>query len=337
MKTPGMIAGLGILVTAAALAGCAGTEAAEPAAVADSLTVTRGALATYMLLTGQLKAEDAVVLVAPNAGIWPLQVRWLADDGVEVAEGDLVAEFDNSQLLSNLDNLLLRALEAEDRLVSERARVASEVAAAEFEVEKKRAEHDKARIDASVPAELLSDREHEKRQLDFERAALQLAGAERKMRTTREAGEADVELQRVALEKARDAMARVEASLEKLTLRAPRDGILILGENRREGRPYRPGDSVYPGRVVAELPDLSTLAVRAQLFDVDDERVHPGQPVRARLDAFPDSELTGRVVTVDEMASAEVSTPLFRVPPVSWMLVRVTVRLAPSGSSLVFS
>ncbi len=339
MKTLGMIMSLCAVVWAAALTACADIRAAAPLASRESaasgpLTVTRGDFTGRMLLTGELEAEDAVVLVVPNANIWPLQIRWVAEDGVEVAEGEVVADFDNTQLLTNLDEMRIQALEAANRLDSEKARLASEATAAEFEVAKKHAELAKARLEAAVPAELMAEREYEKKRLDLKRAELELGGAERKLTITRESGRTDVELQRIALFKVESAVAKAEASIDKLSLRAPRDGILIVGENRREGRPIRPGDSLWPGQVVARLPDLATLAVAARLFDVDDERVRPGQAVTARLDAFPESEYTGRVREVDEMAAQSGSLSTRRFFGVKVTLDEVDVERMRPGMSV---
>ncbi|HEX9735922.1 MAG TPA: efflux RND transporter periplasmic adaptor subunit [Thermoanaerobaculia bacterium] len=298
------LAAAAAIVGACSLAACAETRAGadpEPGA-GGALTVTRGEVAPALLLSGELKAADAIALIAPNANIWPLQIRWIAQDGAVVAAGDVVAEFDNTQLLSNLEEMEVQELEAANRLLSEQARVASEVDDAAFEVERLRAELAKARLEAAVPPEILSRRKLEEYQLELRRAELRFAGAERKLRTTREAGDADVELQRIALAKASDAVDRARSSIDQLTLTAPRGGVLVVAENDDEGRPLRPGDQAWPGNEVAQLPDLETLEVEARLFDVDDERVRPGQGVRAWLDAFPDREIGGRVREVEEIA-----------------------------------
>ena len=288
------------------LTGCAQSHAtaqtAEPEAT-ETLEVSRGQLNSTILLTGELKAEDAIPLVAPNANIWPLPVRWVAEDGIEVAEGDMVVEFDSTQLTSNLDQKVIQVLEAYSELDSTMARVAAEIDEAEFELERQNADVAKARLDAEVPARLLADRDYETRQLTLKEAELELEGARRQRENAHAAGEADIELARIALARAKADVEQAQASIAKLSLKAPREGILILSENPMEGRPVRSGDSVWPGMRVAELPDLATLAVEARLFDVDDGRVEPGQAVRAWLDAFPDREYRGRVREVDDMAN----------------------------------
>lgn len=261
----------------------------------------RGDLVVRMLLTGELVAEDAVALVAPNVNIWPLQLRWLAEEGVEVAAGDRVVEFDNSQLTSNLEEMRVQRVSASTRLASLEAQAAGEVAQAVFDLEQSRANLERARLEAGA-AKLMAPIEQERRQLDLRRAELELDEARLKLESTKESKRAEIEIQRIALDKARAEVTRAEAGIDKLTLSAPRSGILIVDEDRREGRSYQIGDAVWPGRTVARLPDLDTLIVEARVFDVDDGRVLPGLPVRATLDAFPGEVFTGRVREIDQVA-----------------------------------
>ena len=79
---------------------------------------------------------------------------------------------------------------------------------------------------------------------------------------------------------------------------------------------FQVGDTTYPGRPIVRQPDLSTLLVSAELYDVDDGRVEPGQPATISLDAFPDALLQGRVRDVEQTAqspSRRSSRRTFRV------------------------
>ncbi|MCP3963075.1 MAG: HlyD family efflux transporter periplasmic adaptor subunit [bacterium] len=305
-----------VLTSALVIGACAGSEAAtdrDPAVrAAQRLEVVRGDFTSRMLLTGELVAEDAEQLVTPNANIWPVQIRWLAEDGIEVREGDKLVEFDNSQLTANLEEMRAQATEAANRLASLEAQAASEEAQTAFELAQRRATVEKARIEASVPEGVLSALKWEQRQLEFEKAELSMAEAESKLESTRRAKRAEVEMQRISLAKTQADVARSEARIDILTLTASRDGILILENNRREGRPIQEGDGIFPGTVVGRLPDLSTLMVQARLFDVDDGRVEPGMSVVATLDAFPELEFTGRVREVDQIADQPSSRSLRR-------------------------
>jgi HlyD family secretion protein len=275
---------------------------AQGAANAGPAEAHRGEFVSQFLLGGELAAEDAMSLVVPNANIWPVQVRWLAEDGVEVQAGDTLVEFDNSQLASQLEQLERAAEEAANQLASLAAETRSQVLEAEFELEQKEAELEKAKLAAAVPSDLLALKEYEKRQLDLDRAALDESAARDALTLKETSGRARVAKQEVELRKAEAAAQRARDGIAILTLEAPRAGILLVSDNEEEGRTFQTGDNTWPGTTIARLPDLSSMIVEAWLYDVDDGRVTPGQRVTAVVDAFPDTTLEGEVIDVDNIA-----------------------------------
>ena len=105
------------------------------------------------MLSGTVEATEAVELMVPDLGVSPVQVRFLIEDGADILEGEVVAEFDNSSIVSNLEQLERTAVEAETSWLSMRARVTTELEAARFELITKQAEHDKAVACSSDSAE----------------------------------------------------------------------------------------------------------------------------------------------------------------------------------------
>ncbi len=271
-----------------------------PERTGERCVVFRGDLANQVLLTGEMVAEEAEPQEAPNVNIWPLQIRWLLEDGSPVQAGDKVVEFDNSQLISNLDEKRVRVVEAENRLASTAAQGAASVEDAELEVERRRAQLGKAEIDTRVPEGLLAALDIEKRRLELSRARLGLQKAENQLENQRRITETDMEIQRIALDDARAEVVKAQEGSKQLVLRATRTGIVIISRNWHESRNYQSGDTTHPGSIIARLPDLETMIVEARLYDVDDGRIAAGQRVSAVLDAFPDTTYTG---TVREIAS----------------------------------
>ena len=271
-------------------------------AAAEELQVFRGDFEHRFLMTGALVAEDAVALIAPNVNIWPLTVRWLAEDGAEVPQGDVVVEFDNSQLTTNLDGLERAVVNAASKLVSIRAAVRSEELEAQLALARTEAELEKARLDAEVPENLLSAQEFEKAQLAHERAGLRFEQAQDALKLKQRSIASRIEQQRLELAAAERAAERAREGIKRLTLRAPRAGIVLVSDNGEEGRPYQSGDTVWPGQIVARLPDLSSMIVEAQYFDVDDGKIAAEMPVIAVIDAFPGNELKGEILEVGGVA-----------------------------------
>jgi multidrug resistance efflux pump len=267
-----------------------------------TLLARRASPIHHHLLTGELIAERAVVITAPDVGVRPLEIRWMVENGTMVAAGDPLFEFDNSALASRLDERRVAVLEARSRIASMQSETGSKVADAEFELERRKAEAEKARIDASIPSNLRSEQEYERLQVELWKAQRRVVDAERLLRSTRATTRAEVEKEALQLGKEEAALRQIEGGIAQLAVSAPIAGAALIGRNSEQDRQWEVGDVIYPGHRLAELPDLSTLMVRARLFDVDDGRIRPGMPATIELDAHPGVEFAGRAHSVDRIA-----------------------------------
>lgn len=278
--------------------------------------VTQKPLVDLVLLSGEIRAGEAIELIAPMVGMWPIPIQSILDNGTEVRAGEAIAEFDNSNLVGGLDASRERAQQAATSLLATRARLAGEEATARFEVQSKDLSLNKAKIEASIPEGLESDRKYQEKQLALRRAQLDLTAAQTEFDNQLIKARAEIGIAKVERDKARAEVERTEQSLEVVVLEAPRDGILEIAYNREEGRPYRTGDNVQPGRAVALFPDYTSLRVEAFLFDVDQGRVQAGAPATIILDAYPEDRFTGRVTEIQEIAqqpSTRSARRIFRV------------------------
>jgi HlyD family secretion protein len=329
---------LPLAAIAAWSAGCTGGVRAdlreETERPAQTLTVHRGDLRTRLLLTGELAAAEADELVVPRTSSWELQIRWLEQDGAAVKAGQKVVELDNSSFASELDEKRLAASEAEKELARAAAEARTATAEKEFAVEQKRAALHGAQVSADIPPELFAAREIQERRLNLRRAEVDLAKAEEDLAAQRQASAADLDVRKIALTKSRREIGEVEQAIGALTLRAPRDGILLVADHPWEGRKLREGDSAWVGLAVASLPDLSSLIVDADLSDVDDGRVTPGMEVLCALDAYPAETYHGRVEDVAAVAQEAPRRPLLRSFPVRIRLDRVDTRRMRPGMSV---
>jgi len=75
-----------------------------------------------------------------------------------------------------------------------------------------------------------------------------------------------------------------------------------VGEHPWEGRKIQLGDSVWVGMKIAEVPDLTSMRVRAWLSDVDDGEIEVGMPATCTIDAYPDRSVPGRVAEIGVVA-----------------------------------
>ena len=295
-----------LLAAASVFPGCREARAGlKPAPKAPG-----GVGARPVLLTGELAAVRSADLFVPETPLWELQLRFLEEDGAVVKAGQRVAEFDSSNLTSELEQRRIAAIEAETELVRFDADREVATLAREQAVRSRTTDVAKARLDADVPPELRSRRDHEEKQLALRRAQTELAKAEEDLAGYRAAADADRATKLIALERARAERDKLETAVAALTLRAPRDGVFVVAENPRERKKFLTGDTLWPGLVLARIPDPGALRVDALLFDVDDGRVRAGDLAAVVPDTFPDRRLPGRIAAV-----APVAQPIGRGSP----------------------
>jgi HlyD family secretion protein len=323
-----------LLACLALLAGCSGEGARAQSGWGSGLTAHRGTFRQHLILSGELAAERGESLNVPRTNAFQLTIRWLAPDGVPVKAGDPVVAFDNSQFASDLEEKRLSATQADSDLATAKAEVKTSDAERRFNVEKARAALEKARLDAAIPKELLSLREYQERQLALKQAETDLAKAEEVLKSDSKVSQTDVEIKKISLDKSEREIHTAEEAIDALSLKAPRDGMVLVGTHPFEGRKIQVGDSVWPGMAVATLPDLSSMIVQANLSDVDDGRIHPGLAVVCTLDAYPDTPYRGHVVDVSPVARESQRSPLLHYFPVRIALDKVDTRRMRPGMSV---
>jgi multidrug efflux pump subunit AcrA (membrane-fusion protein) len=331
------------LALAAPLAGCSGEGAHAEASGSGGpsrdpsrgeLVAHRGIFRQRLLLSGELEAERGEPLSVPRTNSFQLTIRWMAEDGALVKAGDRVVEFDNSQFASDLEEKRLAASDAGSELERTSAETRTNAADKQFAVEKAKTEVEKARIAAAVPKDLLALREYQDRQLALKRAETELAKAQEDLGAANRGSTSEVAVKKISLEKSRREIHNAEEAIDALTLRAPRAGMVLVGDHPWEGRKLQVGDSVWVGLTVATLPDLSSMRVAASLSDVDDGRIQPGMKVLCTLDAYPDRVFEGRVEDVSPVARESRRSPLLRYFPVRIKLDRSDSQRMRPGMSV---
>lgn len=274
----------------------------QAATGSGELRVRRGEFRDRVVLTGELEAAEGAVIAVPRLPSWQTSIKWMASEGTEVAEGEAIVELDNSEFATSLEQKRSTLTEAEHQLAQKRSELDASLAEKEYDVEKRKSEFDKAKIDASVPDELLARREVEDRKLALERTQTEFQKAQSTHEAAVRKGETELANLRLSLEKAQREVAVAEGAIHTLTLRAPQRGIIVVNEHPWEGRKLQTGDSVFVGMPLAQIPNLRTLQVVGTLADVDDGKIAAGMPVVMAIDAYPNHAFSGRIREIAPVA-----------------------------------
>jgi multidrug resistance efflux pump len=266
------------------------------------VVVERRDVEDVFLLTGELQALRSVPIATPRFEGGGVQIKWLAEDGAEVREGDRVVEFDSTRVLASLEErrtrlrqVLIEFEEKKPSLEAEQARRQAAVEEAEIEVQK-------AALEAAVPRDLRSLAEWRKKQAALLEKRVALTKAQAEQEALVASSRADLEVLQVNHEKARRDLEAAERSYASAAVQAPKDGIFIVGRFWRDDRKLQAGDNVWVGLPVASIPDLSEMEVTALLPEVDHGAIAAGMAARVILDTYPDRSFAGRVEEVGAVA-----------------------------------
>jgi len=310
------------------LSACGG-HAHEHAAgeVVRTQLVARGKVQERVLLTGELRAASALDLSVPRTDAWQLSIRWMAEDGAQVKQGDRVLEFDNSAFADQLEQKRLALIDAEMTLQGAKDLAALDTATKGTELRAHQIELEKATVKADVPADLLTAREAQDRQLEKKRAQIAVQKAEQDLVAQKSESQLELQVKQIDVDKAKRAIDAAEESIHALVLVAPRDGVLVIGTHPWLGRKYQLGDTVQPGMTIMSVPDTARgVEVRAALSDVDDGRVAVGDVGACTLDAYPADAIECTIREITPVARAESGRGSLR------RMFDVTFKLAKSDA-----
>jgi RND family efflux transporter MFP subunit len=300
--------------------------------------VKKGEWVDYVELRGEIKALRSISISAPaNAG--ELQILKLLPSGTSVKAGDVVVEFDRTKRQRTLEEerTALKQQEAEidkaraqGRLTSEKDQ--TELVRSGYDVDRAQLETRKAEVIAPIQGA--------KNQLDY--VERQYRFGETKARATADEIGASAEVGR-ASQKRNKALFDVrqgERAVSSMTLRAPADGMVTILPNWRnqvgwsEAPEFKEGDRLWPGAIIAELPDLSSIQVSARVDEIDRGRVKVGQAAKVRIDAVPDREFEAKVAGASPLAKLDFSNwPLTKSFDLVLELAAADQRLRPGMSA----
>lgn len=267
--------------------------------------VKEGKFEVVVTTTGELQARQSTEIKGPEAlrnrelGLREIKIIDMVQEGTVVDSGDYVAELDQTEALSKLKDI-------------------------EDELEKKKSEYTKARLDTAMELKKLRNdlidqeqrvEEHKLKmkqsqyeppstqrqaEIEYERAKRELQQAKENYQLKVEQARATMNEVEINLEKQQRTKQNMERVLEEFAITAPQNGMVIYeknwnGEKRKEGSTISPWDLT-----VATLPDLSGLISITYVNEIDISRINTGQKVRISVDAFPDNVYTG---TVREVAN----------------------------------
>ena len=278
----------------------------------DTVDVARGEYADIVEIRGQIAPERTTIVAAPyNAG--ELQILKIASNGTEVKAGDIVAEFDAINLRRTIQ-------EKQGELRSALAELEQGEAQSSITVDERKTAVYKAEFEVQR-AELALGEIGLISEIDAERARLALADAEQRLREAEAAAasaeanaHADRESRERRIAKVRAELELAERQVNDLHVTAPTNGTVSIMPNYRSTTPlgvpqeFRAGDRAFPGAMILELPDLSSVYLTARIDEADRGLLSTGQPATIRVDAIADRDYQATVTQISLLARTDFTS-----------------------------
>jgi HlyD family secretion protein len=159
------------------------------------------------------------------------------------------------------------------------------------------AELGKAKLKAEVPPEVQQRIELEKARLDQKGRERDLENLQAEKRVTEALGQSEIASLRGQRDRAQGRVEALQAAVEKMTVKAPQDGIVVYRTNWRDEK-KKVGDTMWFGETVLAIPDLSEMRAEGFVDEADGGMVTEGQPLTLRLEARPDLDIRAKVSRV---------------------------------------
>ncbi|MBK7926250.1 MAG: HlyD family efflux transporter periplasmic adaptor subunit [Bryobacterales bacterium] len=273
--------------------------------------VRQGDVIVRTYARGELRAVRSATLTAPNL-FGTIQVTQLAALGALSKEKDLIAEFDDSELQSRLEEKQLEIDQVDEQLKKAQADLA--IRDNQDQVELLRTRYSVRRAELEVKRnELISQIDAKKNLLNLEEAKRRLAQLESDIKSRREQAQAELAVLRERKNKALLELNRERMRLNQVKLLAPMSGLVAIRQTRptffmpgMQLPDIREGDQLQAGMPVADILDLSELEVIARVGELDRANLHEGQDVVMTLDALAEKRLSGKIKSMSGTASANI-------------------------------
>lgn len=268
-----------------------------------SSKVKQGKFEVIVISTGELKAKNQTEITAPGSDLQEaqiytdLKIEDLIQEGTVVKAGDYVASIEKNPIMAKLTEFGLEVqkktsesnqAKLDTTLTLRDAR--DELYNLKFAVEQAKLEREQAKFEAPA-IQRQKDIELEKSKKSYEQKL-------ENYKTKIAQAQTKVQIINSDLSIAQNRVDRLNGLISKMTIKAPKDGMLIYVRDWN-GSKKIVGSNISPwSPTVATLPDLTQMQVVTYINEVDIQKVKIGQFAEIGLDADQNKKLQGVIKQV---------------------------------------
>ncbi|PCI41744.1 MAG: HlyD family secretion protein [Rhodospirillaceae bacterium] len=294
-----------------------GEALSGPAAQSSIIRVMARPLVQSLGVVGKVEPGNVVSITAPFDG--PIKES-LVNFGSRVERGQVMLVLDAGEVELHMRDAEVNAIKATQKVAelknwangSEVLRAKNSMLSVQIRVDElTRKEHDSKTL---LVRGIIPRNEFEATANELKAQKLQLKAAHQDLEAVLKKG--DGEHQYLAALQLKNATKRLEELQRQIAdgnVKAPVSGLVLRPTATSGGKDSTPADiqvgsRLSKGQALMTVADTQTLKIRAQVNEIDVNRIHEGQTVRVTGDAFGTTSLRGEVVQISAEASGSRSS-----------------------------
>jgi HlyD family secretion protein len=296
---------------------------------------------------GELHPVRTETVTAPPVSGGTLQIVYIVKTGSYIRKGDIVVQFDPSEQEYNLEQAKSQLGEADQKI--KKMQLDQAVRAAQEKVTLLNAESAVRRAELKIKGNaLLGKIAARKNEIALEEAKRKLEQLRRDIRSNADSDAANLKVQGISRNSAMLSMKLAQENIENMTLTAPMNGIVVMGENIQgiisgggyimitNIPEYKKGDQASPGQTIAQIQDIDQVEIHSKVLETDRGNLAPGQPAEIWLDSRPTQPYRGRIKSLASSANAlsGVRSTLELLESLSSRSFDIILELDPDGERL---
>jgi HlyD family secretion protein len=280
----------------------------------------KGEFKITVAMVGNIKAKKSVSVSSPIQG----KIVKLCPEGKMVKTGDFLVQLDTSELeveylekqlnYKNALNERINALEEleiarlENELKIKQAEADLDFNLAELKSAKDKLEREQRLLKEQLvkisEVEAAADQVRSK-ELAVTKSKLNLDIEKKQAQSISNQKQANLDNKNSGLEIKTKQLSEIKDKIKNATILSPASGMVVImstwkGDNMGK---ISEGDTIWRGRPIIELPDLSKMMIMAKIEEMRISKIKIGQNAVVKLDAFPDKIYHASVTEISRLAS----------------------------------
>jgi multidrug efflux pump subunit AcrA (membrane-fusion protein) len=261
----------------------------------------KGVFQIEVVTTGELIAQNSDKIMGPIGlnnlrGFNDVKILDIIPDGTVVKEGDFVASLDPTELLNRVKDEETNLEKSNQTLLSTKLDTSEQLSNARDDLINLKYSIQEREL-ALKQSDYETEETKRKIKMDLEKAERDLQQAEKNYKLKLLKSKANMSVVNGQYDQAKRKLEQLQDLLKGFTILAPRAGMVIYHKNW-QGIKQGKNSTFSPWEnVVAEFPDLSKMISKTYVNEIDISKVKTGQNVRISIDAFPEKQFTGKVIS----------------------------------------